>query len=186
MTASEKTLNDYINCRIIDKIYIPRDIQAMYDFNALKNDVSIPADKTDEEKLSSRMDALKSQIKASCDCITLRSLKQKEYIEIGSHLDEFIKQLKADNPDKEPEELSIPFKEQFNTHLLLRSLVSVKTKDDELVNAQDRTIDEWLDYLEGIQDGQPSSFALIIEKLKNLRVTTEQEQATIEDLDFLD
>jgi hypothetical protein len=196
MTAVEKTdktLHEYINGRITDKIYIPRDTQAVYDLSKIlagtksfdkpmTNDEIIKATNQEDDAV----DKLKAQIKASSDCIEFRSLKKTEVIAIGDQLNEFISQLKRDNPDTPEDELRIPFKEQYNTHLFLNSIVSVTDKDGVAVTVQEKTIDQWVEYLEEISDNQPSSYARIVDKLRDLGVSQENEQAIIENLDFLD
>jgi hypothetical protein len=187
MTAqeTEKTLLERINGRVIDKIYVPRDVQAVYDFNSLLLDTSVPIDDKANKALDKRIEALKAKIKASSDCITLRSVNVKERLAIGEHYNEFVEQLKADNPDTEPTKLKVPFKEQENTAIFLTAIVSVLTKDGETFHASDKPVEFWISYLEEILDSQGASYLRIMDKIEKMTITQEREQDIVENLDFL-
>jgi hypothetical protein len=171
---TEKTLNDLINGRITDKVYVPKDPSAVYHLSDMldpRHDLVVNVDKLNERE--DAIEALRKRIKATSDCIELRSLKPKEY-----------EKMLADVPKPE-EGVEIPFKDGLVFKRFYASLVSVKPPDGSTVYKWEKDIDYWAGYLTEISDDHASSLMRIFEKLDNMAMTSKREQSVMESIDFL-
>jgi len=182
--AKEKTLDELVNGRIVDKVYVPKGLQAIYDLGKILEAPPSPfMTPEDADGRDDRIDRLRKQIKESCDCLTLRSLKSAEVSAISQTAKERLEKLLAENPGTDPREVTIPFKDRQNTLMFVASVVSLATSDGKEVSGKPDTF--WIDYLEGIMNDQMSTYMRIVDKFIALMLDKAVEQKVVESIDFL-
>jgi hypothetical protein len=176
----DKTLNELINGRIVDTIYIPRDNNALYQLEKLIAPASMTVLRRAEDcdTYDDRLDELKEQIKQSSDCLELCSLKPKEAQGI-------LESLKTDDGADDSGDVDVAIKDTIAGKRFLASVVSLARPGEPKLHKWERDDQFWLDYLNDIKESAPSGFSRIFEKLDNMTWTAQRESKVLESIDFL-